>query len=139
MSKNIAIVQDIYAGFVRNDIAAILNHLSENVVVINDDRDGAPLPAEMRCRRSGSGPGGALNFFANMERYFQTIHLEPAAFSEKGHQVLNTIQYDGIARNTGQNFSLSLNLVWSFNEAGLVSSWKLSGDFTALKNAYVTS
>lgn len=131
MSNNLATVQQIYACFAQGDIPGILAKLADNVTFFNGaNPDVAPFGGTFR------GKDGVLQFFQNLGATTQTTHFEPSNFKEEGGKIVNDVRHDGIITPTGNPFSVSVLFTWSFNEAGQVTDWKGTGDFSSINNAF---
>ncbi|OWY21492.1 nuclear transport factor 2 family protein [Sphingobacteriales bacterium UPWRP_1] len=131
MSNNLATVQQIYACFAQGDIPGILAKLADNVTFFNGSNPAvAPFGGTFR------GKDGVLQFFQNLGVTTQTTHFEPSNFREEGGKIVNDVLHNGIVTPTGKPFSVMALFTWSFNEAGQVTDWKGTGDFSSINNAF---
>ena len=82
------------------------------------------------------GKAGALEYFQRLGGTSETTAIAPSNFREDGGKLIHDVHQEGIVRKTGKTFSIDMLFTWSFNDAGKVTNWIASGDFTNLEAAY---
>lgn len=131
MANHLSTVQQIYACFGRGDVPGILAHLADNVTFFNgSDPAVTPFGGEFK------GKEGVVRFFTGLGATTQTTHFEPSNFRVEGNQVVNDVRHDGLVSGTGKSFSVNALFTWTFNDAGQVTDWKGTGDFSSLNAAF---
>ncbi len=129
--NNIATVQQIYACFTQGDVPGILAKLADNVTFFNgSDPKVAPFGGEFK------GKNAVIQFFTALGTSTQTTHFEPSNFREEGGKILNDVRHDGIVTATNKPFSVKVLFSWEFNDAGLATDWKGTGDFSSINQAF---
>jgi ketosteroid isomerase-like protein len=132
MSNQLSTVQHIYSCFAQGDVPGILAQLSDEVTFSNGaDPKVVPYGGEFK------GKDGVLRFFTNLGATTQTTHFEPSNFRQEDHKVINEVRHDGIIAATGKSFSVSVLFTWTFDDAGQVTGWKSTGNFTSLNDAHL--
>lgn len=132
MSKNLSTVQEIYACFAQGDIPGILARLADEVTFFNGaDPNVAPSGGTFQKK------DGVLQFFMALGSTVQTQVFEPSNFREEGNQVINQVVHGGKVVTTDKSFSVDSTFVWTFNDAGMVTDWKGTGDFSSFNAAFV--
>lgn len=131
MSNNLSTVQQIYACFGQGDIPGILAKLADDVTFFNgSDPKIAPFGGTF------TGKSGVMQFFQGLGATTQTTHFEPFNFKEEDGKIVNQVRHDGIITTTGKPFSVTTLFTWTFNDAGQVTDWKGTGDFSSINNAF---
>ncbi|OWY21768.1 nuclear transport factor 2 family protein [Sphingobacteriales bacterium UPWRP_1] len=131
MSSKLETVQQIYACFAQGDIPGIIAKLADDVTFYNDANPQiTPWGGTFR------GKDGVMQFFRNLGANSQTTHFEPFNFREEGGKIMNEVRHDGIITTTGNPFSVTVLFTWSFNNAGEVTGWEGTGDFSGIDNAF---
>ena len=132
MSNQLSTVQHIYSCFAQGDVPGILAQLADEVIFDNG--------ADARLVSYGGefkGKDGVASFFTNLGTTTQTTYFEPFNFREEGNKVINEVRHDGQVNVTGKPFSVTVLFTWTFNDAGQVTGWKSTGDFSSLNEAYL--
>ncbi len=131
MASNLSTIEQMFACFGQGDIPGILARLADNVTFFNAANLAiVPFAGEYK------GKAGALEYFGKLGGNVQTTYIQPSNFSENGNKVIHEVQQDGIVTSTGKPFTSKMLFTWEFNDAGLVTSWKATGDFSSLEAAF---
>ncbi|NUO01149.1 MAG: nuclear transport factor 2 family protein [Saprospiraceae bacterium] len=132
MSNNLSTVQQIYACFTQGNVPGILAKLSDDVTFFNgSDPAVAPFGGEFK------GKDGVIQFFNGLGLTTQTTAFVPENFREDGNKVVNEVRHDGIVTATGHPFSVNAEFVWTFDDKGMVTDWKGTGDFSSINAAFL--
>lgn len=108
MSPQVAIVQDIYAAYVRGDIASILNQLAADVVW---EVEGPPSLSFTGIRR---GVQETTGFFEALGRDYSDHSIAMTDFVASGDAVVAFGRYEATAKATGKRASTPLAHYWTF-------------------------
>ncbi|MFN0213226.1 MAG: nuclear transport factor 2 family protein [Saprospiraceae bacterium] len=131
MSNNLSTIEQMFACFAQGDMPGILAKLDENVSFFNGANPGiVPFAGQY------NGKNGAMQYFMALGSNVQTTHIQPSNFREEGNKVIHEVQQDGIVNATGKPFTSKMVFNWEFNDAGLATSWKATGDFSSLEAAF---
>src|SRR4051812_26347592 len=103
--SNIDIVKNCYAAFEREDIAAILALLADNVEWTTP---GEGIPTEGTRR----GPAEVARFFELVGSTWNFTTFEPREYVASGDAVVATGRYAGTARTTGRPVDAERAMVW---------------------------
>ena len=131
MSNNISTVQQIYACFTQGDVPGILALLSDDVSFFNGSD-----PRVAAFGGTFKGKAEVVRFFTALGTTTQTTVFEPSNFREENDKVINEVRHDGKVLVTNNPFSVNALFTWTFNEAGQVTDWKSTGDFSSVNNAF---
>lgn len=120
--SNTQIVKEIYAAFMRGDVATILNHLADDVIW---EYDGTPEVPWLVPRR---GKDGAAAFFAALA-VMDIYRFEVKAVLGEGKLVVDVVDIDFTVRTTGKRVvEIDEVHLWHFNDAGKVARFRHRGD-----------
>ncbi|MFN0035320.1 MAG: nuclear transport factor 2 family protein [Saprospiraceae bacterium] len=128
MSNNLSTIEQMFACFGQGDIPGILAKLADDVVFQNTSN--TPVGGTYH------GKAGAMEYFQKLGGTSETTAIAPSNFRESGNQLQHDVHQEGIVRATGKAFSIDMLFAWTFNDAGEVTSWKSTGDFTNLEAAF---
>jgi ketosteroid isomerase-like protein len=112
----------IYEAFGRGDIPAILEHVAEDVVWEAWEVDNAAQEAGVPWMLPRKGHAGVMDFFQAIGDGLEFHSFEPRNLLEGGDQVAATITFEATAKATGERFRDEEIHLWTFDEAGKVSS-----------------
>jgi uncharacterized protein len=118
---HIATVKDIYAAFGRGDIAAILDHMADDVEWDPGATSGREAGVPWLAHRTGRD--GVAGFFASLEPLEFPL-LDQHTFLSNDHQVVAIISLEARARATGHAIAEEEVHLWTFDDAGLVSGFQ---------------
>lgn len=121
MSK-LEVIKDIYAAFQRNDVAAILRHMAENVEWEHDSNDhGIPWI------KHGRGHAHVVNFFKSLAAV-EIREFNVVALLEGPTQVGAVVHLDCKVKSTGKSIrDLEMHL-WTLDDNGRVSRFRHLAD-----------
>lgn len=120
-------VRDVYAAFQRQDVPAILAHVTDDVDWRNDG------VASRECPWNGNFSGKA-----NVPGFFKAVgeHLDLPVFDVKtivasGSHVAVHLRIEGRIRTTGRAWQNDAVHFWGFNSRGQIASYRHFNDTAA--------
>lgn len=112
-----AVVQDIYAAFARGDVAAILDHLADDVAWEPGMKDhGVPWLTP------GSGKGHVGEFFKTVAEQLEMRAFEPVAFLPGDEYVAVVVELEAVVRRSGVTVTDREVHLWTFDDEGRVTA-----------------
>jgi ketosteroid isomerase-like protein len=108
-------VRAIYEAFGRGDVAAILDHLAEDVAW-DQDAPGYGIP----IYEPGVGKAHVARFFEAVQE-LEFLRFEPQSFLAGGSQVAVPVAVEARVRSTGKVAKALEVHLWTFGEDGKVS------------------
>lgn len=112
-----AVVQDIYAAFGRGDVAAIVDHMADDVAWEPGMQDhGVPWLSP------GSGKGHVGDFFATIGEQVEMRRFEPVAFLTGESHVAVVVDLEAVVRGSGAPITDREVHLWTFDDEGRVTS-----------------
>ena len=122
--RNIAIVQNIYAAFGRQDVPAILGALREDVDWEFGREDvGAPWLAP------GHGHAAAVAFFQSLGENLDFKRFEVLSIMADGDWVVALCVVEAVHRTTGKRlYEACEPHVWRFDAEGRVAAYRHGAD-----------
>lgn len=128
--KNTQTIQDLYAAFQRNDVPAILSHLSDEVDWNNDRVASRECPWNGNFRGKSHVPG----FFKAVGDNLDMKVFDPHTYIASGDHVAVLLRIDARLRKNGKPFANDAVHVWTFNDRGQVTAYRHFND-TAMELA----
>ena len=130
-SKNAQTVMNNYAAFGKGDIPVILATLAPDCVWSHPGNpDIVPFAGTF------TGPDAIGNkFFGVIPAAIQILEFSPKIVGEEGSTVITSVFIKGKGVATGKEFENTAEMRWSFNDAGMVTSYKVNVDTAALESA----
>jgi len=129
--RNIQVVKDAYAAFLRGDIAAILAALTDDIEWEGVKGTEGTLP-QAGVRR---GKGEVARFFQEVDSTTKFERFEPQEFIAQGDTVVAVGMYSGIAKANGQRATSDWAMVFNMRD-GKVARFREFCDSAALVRAY---
>ena len=129
--RNTQVVKDAYAAFLRGDVAAILNVLTDDVEWEGVKGTEGTLP-QAGLRR---GKAEVARFFQEVDSSTQFERFEPQEYIAQGESVAVVGTYSGIAKTNGQRSSSDWVMVFTMRD-GKVARFREFCDSAALVRAY---
>lgn len=130
-SPNVLTVQNDFAAFGRGDIATIIQSTTDNVVWKH-----AGNPSVVTFAGTYNGHDGVGRFFQNVGSSVNITVFEPQNFVENGNTVTSTILIKGTVLATGKEYNSTMDMVFTFDDAGKVTNWEAKGDIAGLEAAF---
>ena len=131
--KNIRLVQDIYAAFVRGDIRFMTDHIAEDCgdfSIISGASTAVPW------HLNGKGKSGAVRFFEAMGSTVEFTAFEPRDYASAGDHVYATLRMTLKIRATGEALELPEVIHrFTFRE-GKVVRWRGTEDTASTQAAF---
>ncbi|HWQ54290.1 MAG TPA: nuclear transport factor 2 family protein [Bryobacteraceae bacterium] len=128
---NTQVVRDIYAGFKRGDIPAILDRIADDVVW------DVPAPPHVPHAGRRFGRDEVARFFKILKENAEFHTFEPRDFVAEGDRVAAVGHYSGRAKTTGRDFVTDFVMVFTFRD-GKVVEMREYLDTAALGSAFDT-
>lgn len=130
-SANVLTVQNDFAAFGRGDIATIIRSTTENIVWKH-----AGNPDIVAFAGTFNGHEGVGRFFQQVGSSVNITVFEPQNFVENGNTVTSTVKITGTVLATGKEYNNTIDMVFTFDAAGMVTNWEAKGDVTDLEAAF---
>jgi uncharacterized protein len=129
--RNIQVVKDAYAAFLRGDIAAVLDALTDDIEWDGVKGTDGTLP-QAGLRR---GKAEVARFFQEVDATTQFERFEPREFVAEGDAVVAIGTYTGMSKASGQRATSDWVMVFNFRD-GKVARFREFCDSAALVRAY---
>jgi uncharacterized protein len=129
--RNIPVVKDAYAAFLRGDVAAILESLTDDIEWEGVKGTEGTLP-QAGLRR---GKAEVARFFQEVDSTTQFERFEPREFVAQGDTVVAIGMYIGIAKANGQRATSDWVMVFNMRD-GKVARFREFCDSAAMVRAY---
>ena len=129
--RNIQVVKDAYAAFLRGDIPALQDLLTDDVEWDGVKGTEGTLP-QAGLRR---GKAEVVRFFQEVDSTTQFDRFEPQDFVAQGDTVVAIGMYSGIAKANGQRVTSDWVHVFNMRD-GKVARFREFCDSAALVRAY---
>ena len=130
--KNIEIVQQIYAAFMRGDVPAMMEHISEELRHFGVVSEKKLLPWHIQITRKRDVP----LFFQAIAESAEFTRFEPRDFAAGGGQVYCTVSFDVTFKNNGRMITHD-NVIHRFTfKNGKVVEWRGTEDTAKTGAAY---
>jgi ketosteroid isomerase-like protein len=128
--KNVQLLQDMYAAFLRGDINTILANVTEDVTW------GTPTVAqEVPWYRMRNGAAGVGDFFATLDREVEFTDFSPKLFAASGDDVIVFVDIAYKLKKNGKG--ASTGSMHRFNvRDGKVSSFRAFEDTAGVRDAW---
>lgn len=129
---NIAIVKDIYAAYGRGDVAAIMQHISDDLehFAVVADRQAAPWHIQIAKKQD------VPRFFQALAGSCEFTRFEPRDFAAGGDYVYCTVSFDSTFRHNGRKLSVD-NVMHRFKlKNGKVVEWRGTEDTALIAAAF---
>lgn len=110
MQSHLDVVKGIYAAFLRGDIPAILNRLSENVDWKNPGAPGVPYAGERKSKAE------VAEFFRIFAESVEVLQFEPRNYTASTDQVGAFGYFKARARPTGKEFDYEWATWWKLRD-----------------------
>ena len=127
---NTETIQSLYAAFGRGDVQTILGHLADNVDWDNSRVASKECPWNANFSSKAHLPG----FFKAVGDNLDLPGFDPHTFVESGNHVVVLLRIEGRVKKNGHAFKNDAVHVWTFNNHGLVSTYRHYND-TAMELA----
>jgi uncharacterized protein len=130
--SNIAIVQQIYAAFGKGDVAAILEHISDDLRHFGVVTEQNQLPWQIQITKKKDVP----LFFQALAETSDFTRFEFRDFAVGGDQVYCTVSFDLTFRRNGRKVTQD-NAIHRFTfRNGKVIEWRGTEDSAKMNAAY---
>ena len=119
---HISTIQTIYEAFGRGDVAAIQEHLSDDVDWgVEADGTAAPWYGPRR------GRDGAASFFGEIGNNVEVADFRPHSFAAGENDVHCLVDWSFRARSTGREATMTMHHYWRFSD-GKIAYFRGSED-----------
>ena len=129
--RNTQVVKDAYAAFLRGDIAAILDALTDDIEWEGVKGTEGTLP-QAGPRR---GKAEVARFFQEVDSTTRFDRFEPQEYIAQGDTVVAVGMYSGIAKANGQRATSDWTMVFNMRD-GKIARFREFCDSAALVRAY---
>jgi ketosteroid isomerase-like protein len=120
-------VKDVYAAFQRQDVAAILERVADNV----DWRNDGVASSECPWNGNFSGKANVPGFFMAVGQHLDLPVFEVKAIAASGPFVAVHLRIEGTVRKTGKGWKNDAVHFWTFNDRGQIASYRHFNDTAA--------
>lgn len=127
--KNTVLVQAIYGAFLRGDIPAILDKLSDNIEwKVATPMDGLPTFGTFK------GKSGVQQFFQNVAEFVDFKVFDPNEYISQYDKVIAFVHSEATIKGTGKPVSQDIVMVWTVQD-GKVTKFRGYEDTAAVQAA----
>lgn len=130
-SPNVTTVQNDFAAFGKGDIQTIVSSTADNVVWKHFGTQGVVPFAGIY-----NGHEGVARFFQNVGDNSQFTLFEPQNFTENGNVVVARVKLKSVAISTGKEYSDTVEMTFTFDANGKITTWEAKGDAKGLDAAF---
>lgn len=131
--KSTVLVQAIYGAFLRGDVPAILDKLSDNVEwSVARPMDGVPVFGTYK------GKAAVQEFFNKLSEAEDVKLLDPREYIAQYDKVIALVHTEAIVKKTGKAFNQDTVMVWTIKD-GKVTHFRAYDDTAAAAAAYSAS
>ena len=110
---------NLYAAFMRGDIDGFLEAMAEDVVLVSD-----PGTDEIPWHGTRRGREGVRTHLGLVTEHLEVETLEQVDFLTSGNKVAVVNRMEGKIKKNGEKVTFNeMVQIWTFNEAGQVTSW----------------
>lgn len=117
---NVEAVREIYEAFGRGDIAAILDHLADDVEWDHYEYGNSAQDAGLPYLRARRGPAEVGEFFGAVAENLEFSRFEPTAMLAGDGHVAAVVSEEATNIKTGKGFSDTTVHLWRFGDDGRV-------------------
>ena len=129
--RNTQVVKDAYAGFLRGDIAAVLDSLTDDVQWEGVKGTEGAVP-QGGLRR---GKAEVATFFEQVNSTFAFDRFEPQEYVAQGDTVVAIGRYSGTVKGSGTHTASDWTMVFTFRD-GKIARFREFCDSAAIVRAY---
>ncbi len=130
--ENIAVIQGIYAAFLRGDTEHILNQLAPKFSWYNAGGPNVPYSGQRNDR------AGVAKFFSTLAETADVLGFEAKQYTSAGNNVAAFGTFSARAKSTGKSYSYEWAMWWTL-ENGKVVDYRSYTDTRVEDNAFVKS
>lgn len=120
-ARNLQQVQELYAAFGRGDVPAILDQLTDDVVLYD------PGPPEVPHAGRYRGPEEVGRFFGRVAETLEIEEFVPTDFLAQADRVVVLGSLRARVKETGRAYDNEWAMVWTLRE-GKVAGWQIYED-----------
>lgn len=131
--KNIKIVKDIYAAFIRGDVPTIMQHMSDDLKGFGVVSEKKLIPWHIQISKRQDVP----KFFQAIAKSSEFTRFEPRDFAAGGEHVYCTISFDVTFKHNRKKLKAVDNVMHRFMfKNGKVVEWRGTDDTAKTSAAY---
>jgi ketosteroid isomerase-like protein len=131
--KNIRIVKEIYAAFIRGDVPTIMQHMSDNLQGFGVVSEKKLVPWYIQISKKQNIP----KFFQALAKSSEFTRFEPRDFAAGGDHVYCTIGFDVTFKHNRKKLKAIDNVMHRFTfKNGKVVEWRGTEDTARTNAAY---
>ena len=119
--EDVQLIQELYAAFGRGDVPAILDHMTDDVVMYD------PGPPEVPHAGRYRGRYGAGRLFASLDATLEIDQFAPTDFIAQGDRVVVLGSLHARVKETGRSYENEWAMVWTLRD-GKVAGWQIYED-----------
>jgi len=126
-TQNVETVKELYAAFLRGDVNAILDHVTDTVNWNNQGNAAREVP----WNGDFTGRRNLPKFFAALQEHTDFATFEPKDFTSNDHHVAVRLRVELTLKKNGRKIANDSIHFWTFDDAGKVTAFRFFNDTAA--------